>query len=258
MTQSAGPRLIERAIDVLIALSDGPKTFTAVCRDVGLSKSTVHRILAGLSYADVVVHNPASGEYMLGSGSYRLARGLNGGDGVAALVAPALAELGEQTQETVILHVRVGGRRVCVAEVESQQSLRYTAGVGTSASLHVGAAGKILSAWLDEAQLRSLLPGRLNRLTDATITNWTLLLDELATVRSQGWAESHGERVGGAFAVSAPIVDDRDEVVASLSILGPDARLTRSRFLELRRAVVAAADRASTLLSVPKPAVREA
>jgi DNA-binding IclR family transcriptional regulator len=57
MTEGSGPRLLERAVDILLALSDGPKSFTAVRESVGLSKTTVHRILTGLSYRDFVVHD---------------------------------------------------------------------------------------------------------------------------------------------------------------------------------------------------------
>jgi DNA-binding IclR family transcriptional regulator len=249
MTQSNGPRLIERAIDVLMALSDGPKTFTAVCREVGLSKATIHRILIGLSYLDFVVQDASTGEYLLGAGGYRLTRGLNDSNGgITSLVRSVLAQLCAETEETVIMHVRVGAQRVCIAEFESPQALRYTAGVGHSSPLHVGAAGKVLLAWQSEAELRKVLPADLQTLTEATITEWGLLLDELRTVARQGWAESHGERVRGAFAISAPIFDDRAQVAACVSILGPEARLTRSRFIELRRAVVDAAKAASALL----------
>lgn len=252
MTQSTGPRLIERTIDILLTLSDGPKGFTAVCRAVGLSKSTVHRILIGLSYCDFVVQNPATGEYMLGSGNYRLARALSANSGgIGPLVRSVMHELREQTEETVILHIRVAGRRVCIEEFESSQALRYAAGVGTSAPLHAGSAGKVLVAWSDEEQIRRLLPPKLESLTDATIVDWDELLEELLMVRSQGWAVSHGERVRGAFAVSAPIFDDRGDVVAALSILGPEARLTRTRLIELRRALVATAHIASALVGAP-------
>jgi DNA-binding IclR family transcriptional regulator len=252
-TESGGPRLVERAIDVLMALSDGPQTFTAVCRTVGLSKATVHRILSGLTYSDFVVHNPESGEYMLGPGSYRMARRFSGENGgLASLVRPVLSELWAQTQETVILHVPLGFRRVVVEELESPLPLRYTAGIGSSVPLHVGSAGKVLLAWLGEDQVQGVLPaGGLELLTEATLPNRELLFDELRTVRAQGWAESHGERAPGAFGVSAPIFGDPGHVVASISIIGPEARLTRGRFIELRRSVTDAALRATQLFSLP-------
>jgi DNA-binding IclR family transcriptional regulator len=252
-TESGGPRLVERALDILTALSDGPKTFTVICQKVGLSKGTVHRILIGLSYSEFVVQVPESGEYMLGPGCYRMARGLieeNGG--IAGLVRPVLQALWEGTEETVILHVRVGASRVCIAELQSPRSLRYTAGIGSSAPLHVGAAGKVLLAWFDDAQLRKILPDSLGSTTEATITDFGVLREELEHVRRQGWAESHGERVQGAFAISAPIFDDRHHVAASVSVLGPEVRLTRTRFIELRRELVETAARASALLGAPE------
>lgn len=250
MTQSPGPRLIERALDVLIALSDGPTSFTSVCRTVELSKATVHRILSGLSYQGFVVQNPLTNEYMLGPGMYRVGRGLtepNGG--LAALLRRVLTGLSEESGETAVLHVIIGQERVCVVEVESPNALRYVVGVGASAPLYVGAAGKALIAWSDERELKRLLPAELTARTEMTITDHSILTEELAAVRAQGWAESRGERIVGAFAYSAPVFGDARRVVASLSVLGPDVRLTPSRAIEIRRMVVRAAAEATRLMS---------
>lgn len=257
-TQSYSPRLVERALDVLTVLADGPRTFTEVSRSVGLSKATVHRILAGLAYRDFVVQNPLTGQYMLGAGSYRLGREMNETNGgIASLSRAALASLNDATQETVVLHVRLGRRRVCVSEFESPHSLKYVVGVGTWAPLHVGAAGKVLLAWSSEAELSKLLPSELERLTDATITDRSILLEELAEVRRQGWAESHGERITGAFALSAPVFDDRQQVVAVVSVLGPETRLNRTRSIELRRLLLDTTVELSAAMGAPAEAAAD-
>lgn len=78
--------------------------------------------------------------------------------------------------------------------------MRYTVGVGADAPLHVGAAGKVLIAWMSEQELEQVLPRDLEALTDFTITSLDVLRAELAEVRERGWAESHGERMVGASA----------------------------------------------------------
>jgi DNA-binding IclR family transcriptional regulator len=248
-SSSTGPRLVERALDVLTALAEGPRGLTVVANEVGLSKATVHRILAGLAYRDFVIQSPETGEYMLGAGSLRLGRRItdvNGG--LAALVGPALNRLRTETGETIVLHVRLGRRRVCIAEYESQQPLRYTVGIGADAPLHVGGAGKVLIAWMNESELTQILPEDLEALTDFTITSWDVLRAELAEVRDRGWAESHGERMVGAFALSAPVFSRDGEVIAVASVLGPDARLNHARAIELRLALLAATKEASAAM----------
>lgn len=246
---SGGPRLVERALDVLTALSDGPHGLTVVAQDVGLSKATVHRILTGLTYRDFVMQNPESGEYMLGAGSLRLGRKMTDANGgLATLVGPVLRRLRDETGETVVMHVRIGRRRVCIAEFESRHPLRYTVGVGADAPLHVGGAGKVLIAWTPERELTQILPPDLEALTDFTITSWEVLRAELADVRERGWAESHGERMIGAFALSAPVFASDGDVIAVVSILGPDARLNQTRAVELRLALLHATKEASAAM----------
>jgi len=245
-SSSGGPRLVERALDVLTALSEGPRALTVVAQEVGLSKATVHRILAGLAYRDFVMQSPQTGEYMLGAGSLRLSRRITDANGgLVALVSPTLSRLRDETGETVVMHARLGRRRVCLAEFESPHPLRYTVGVGADAPLHVGGAGKVLIAWLPESELTQVLPPDLEALTDFTITSWDVLHAELADVRAQGWAESHGERVVGAFALSAPVFSSDGNVVAVASILGPEARLSHARAVELRLALLRASREAS-------------
>ena len=51
------------------------------------------------------------------------------------------------------------------------------------------------------------------------------MLAELAIVKRQGYAVSHGERLLGLSAISAPIKDANDEVHYCLSVGGPTVRM---------------------------------
>ena len=68
------------------------------------------------------------------------------------------------------------------------------------------------------------------------------MLDELAQVRQQGYAASHGERLLGVTAISAPTVDARDEVRYRLSIGGPTVRMQTNEKDFIKRGRNAAAD----------------
>lgn len=248
MTDKTTPRLIERSIDILLALTEGPKDLSSVCRQAGLSKATVHRILAGLAYQGLVCQDPATSKYFLGPGAVRLASSATAGfDPLRIIARPVLEDLREQTHETVILHVRMGTLRVNIEELISNQELRYSGGVGSFAPVHVGSAGKVLLAWLDPDLARKILDYDLEQITPTTITDAAALEDELQKVRSDGYAVSLGERIVGLAAVSVPIFSrpGSTDVVASISLIGPEARMPD----EKRRELAAVAAGASAGLS---------
>ena len=237
-------RSVARAIDVLMALADGDQTLGAVAKRIGLSKGTCHRILSSLTYQQLAVQDRISGNYSLGPGCYRFVEAVTSGStGLGALTRPHLEQLWAASQETVTLHVRVGAQRICVEELPSPQHVRYVAGLGSSAPIYVGSAGRVLLAFLDDPDRSRVLSSlRVTPLTDRTVASVEDLERELADVRALGWAESRGERVTGAAAISAPIFDAEHRVLAALSVLGPEGRFDdERRFDEMRGLVVAAA-----------------
>jgi DNA-binding IclR family transcriptional regulator len=140
---------------------------------------------------------------------------------------PYLERLRQATNETVSLYIRMGDCRVCIEELESGQEIKYSQTVGLTAPLHVGAPGKVLLAFLPLAELEALLATLpLTAVTSHTITDREQLLEELNTVRQQGYAVSIGERSPWASAAAAPIWDWSGKPIAALSVLGPSQRLT--------------------------------
>lgn len=225
---------VERGIDLLAALSEGPHNLTDIAMLTGLSKGTAFRLLASLSYRDLVVKDPSTSLYTLGPGTLHLLQGVMTGLGAFASVGrPALLRLWEQSQETITLHVRLVNERVCIDEIPSPQSLRYTATIGSSAPLFVGSTGKILLAAIDDPAERQRVIDSLPivPLTEHTILDRQALRREVDRARRLGWAISAGERVVGAAAVSVPVAGWG--TVASLSVLGPSARLSRRVLMNL-------------------------
>jgi DNA-binding IclR family transcriptional regulator len=241
---------LTKAIDVLMTLLSGPKPLAAISKQTGLPKPTVHRLLEGLAYKDLVIQTDSEGIYGLGPGCLQLVdSATKDGGGLSGVAMPVLEELWRDTNETVALHVRVGLQRVCVAELISEGPLRYVSGVGTSAPIHVGSAGKVLLAFLPLAEQRVILSELpLQAVSPTSITDPVLLQKELAQVKKQGWASSFGERVPGAGAFSAPIFAGKNKLLAALSLLGPAERFGPDREHRLRTSCVRAASEISALM----------
>lgn len=225
---------VERAIDILLALSSAPKTLTEVARETGLPKGTAFRLLSSLGHQNLVLKEKEGNLYMLGPGFLRMIQGLPAGiSAIAGVAKPALTRLWQETSETIALHVRIGFERVCVEELPSPLPIRYMSDVGLAVPLWVGSAGKVLLAFTDDADRERVLAsvGQAQQL-DGTPFDADALRKELAVVQRRGWATSAGERIAGAAAVSVPI-RQQPSFLASLSVLGPTSRLSRRRRVEL-------------------------
>lgn len=216
---------VERSLDILHCLSGGPQNLTDIAFATGLSKATTFRLLATLSHRSIVMKDARTSSYMLGPGCLALVDGVMAGLGALASAGRSTLErLRTESRETVQIHVRVSNQRVCVAEIPSPQPIRYSTAVGATAPLHVGSAGKVLLALMEPPELDRVLQSiTLHPVTEATITDLPVLLQELRLTRERGYAISHGERFEGASGLSAPVRAGR--VLAAVSILGPSSRL---------------------------------
>lgn len=218
-------RAVSRAVDILDCLVNGPMPLREIADSTQLTKATCHRLLATLSHRRMVVQDPVSSNYLLGPGILRLLHAfVNSHRSFGVLARPQMEQLAAEVGETVTLHLRVGGYRVCVEEVASLNPLRYVSGVGEFVPIHVGSAGKILLAFLDESQLLALISTARRTSPSAGSSLGTGFRRELSSIREVGWAVSKGERIEGAAAVSVPVSSD-GEVVAALSVLGPHDRV---------------------------------
>jgi DNA-binding IclR family transcriptional regulator len=236
-------RSVARALDVMMALEDGPQNLGYLTRSSGLSKGTAHRILASLAAAGFVTQDPATATYALGPGCFGILDAVvHGAGGLNVIAGPALARLSDTTRETVALYVRAGPQRICVAQVASPQPIRYTARLGMENPVYAGAMGKILLAFSDPRERDEILDRMpLIALTQATITDRARLETELAAVRETGFARSRGERSVGVAAIGTPVFGTDGRLVAALSILGPDDRMTDAALESFERPLQAAA-----------------
>jgi DNA-binding IclR family transcriptional regulator len=235
-------RSVARAIDLVMALEDGPSTLGALATTTHLSKGTAHRLLTTLAAAGLVIQDPATATYALGPACFGILDAIvHGAGGLDVIAGSILTDLSAETGETVALYVRAGPQRICVAQAASSQPIRYAARLGMENPVYAGAMGKVLLAFSDRQQRNEILDRvPLVALTARTITDRSELDRELEAVRKRGLAESHGERSTGAGALSAPVFDGEGRMVAALSILGPDDRMTAAAIRSYERPLLAA------------------
>jgi DNA-binding IclR family transcriptional regulator len=215
-------RSVQRILAVFESFSASRNALTLqeIADRIELPKSTAFRIVRSLEQAGYLVRLEDQ-RYCLSFRFTRLAGLVKSTLGIREIARPIMTELAETTNETVAIHTVMGRNRVCIDSLGTSTSpLRSVMQPGEQIPLQAGAAAKVLMAWMPKNVLTPLLPSvaRISKKTQAEI------LGELAKVREQGYAISHGERLAGLSAVSAPIRDMNDEVHYCVTVNGPTVR----------------------------------
>lgn len=216
-----GTQAIDRAAELvaLVVHADRPRSFAELVGSTGLAKSTGSRLLGALERHQLLER--ADDGYRPGALFAVYAARHDSLAELARVAAPVLRKLGELTGETVNLAVPRGQSVVQLAQVDSTFMLGATNWVGVDVPAHCTALGKVCYAY-DSLAVPS---GLLVRRTPASTRSGTELRRQCATVRKQGYAVTRSELEPGLDAVAAPVFGAGGELVAAVSVSGPDVRL---------------------------------
>ena len=215
-------RSVERILAVFESFSANRTSLTLqeIADRIELPKSTAFRIVRSLEEAGYLVRLDDQ-RYCLSFRFTRLAGMVKSTLGIREIARPVMTGLAEKTGETVAIHTVMGRNRVCIDSLGvSTSPLRSVMHPGEQIPLQAGSASKVLMAWLPKTALAPLLPG-VAKITKRTQSQ---IVAELTKVRELGYAVSHGERLQGLSAISAPIRDMNDEVHYCITVNGPTVR----------------------------------
>lgn len=241
----------------VLALSDGPRGVADLARTLGLSKSSMHRLLSTLTACGYARRDEALGTYVADIKLWRLGAAIASRLDVRQVAAVHLRRLRDATQETAHLAVLDGRHMVYIDRVESQQYVRTYSRIGTPGPAHCTGTGKVLLAASPKSVLADVA-AHAEAFTPRTITGAAALTAEIARVRRQGYAVTREEWRKGVWSLAAPIVDAEGHVVAAVGVSGPADRMKRGLTASMRPAVLSAAAAISADLGAPvtKPARR--
>jgi DNA-binding IclR family transcriptional regulator len=225
-------RSVDRAASLLIAIGDthGEAGVTELARRLGLHKSTASRLLSTLEKRGLVERSD-SGRYRLGLALVRLGGHAEACRDLRGVATAPLEALTRTLHEAASLEVLEGDAAVTIAYSDPSGASRER--YGRSSALHATAPGKVLLASQPEREVIRLARLRFTPYTSHTIVRVDQLLEELARVRTRGFATAFGEQAPSVNAVAVPVFDQRSAIVAALEIRGPSNRIPPSRVLEL-------------------------
>nr|WP_320134066.1 IclR family transcriptional regulator [uncultured Holophaga sp.] len=236
--ESSGIRVIARAADILLALSNHPDglSLREIAQLVRLPRSTVQRIVYSLEEANLVIAASPTSGFRLGPTLTLLAEAVRPFD-IARMARPLILQLASETGETVDLSILTHGKAVVVDQISGVHPLKAVSTTGSSLPLHGTAIGKALLAALPQRELEAIKPHlQLKALTRNTNLSWDKLMPELETVRETGLAFDHEEYMIGISSVATVLRGPGGEL-AAVSLPVPSERF-RAKEKQLVEALV--------------------
>ena len=241
-------------IDVIAVSGEEGVGLSDISRATALNKTTAFNLLGSLVLLRFLEQDDHSRKYRLGLRNLELGRIVQQRLHISHLARPILADLCNQTNETVNLGLPDLVDLLVVDSFQGSRLLHATAYAGWRSMYHCTALGKaFMAAW--DAPMRQTVyrSAGLPRQTERTITDIDTLEAQLNEFRAQGYALDFEENEDHVNGIAASISNGLGEVAAAISVCGPANRLTEDVMEQIAAGVIAAAKSISATIGMGEP-----
>lgn len=225
--------------DTALSLAD-------LSRRSGIPKASVHRLIQEM--IDWGVVERVGAEYRLGVRLYEYGSRVPLIRELRDNVRPFMSDLHKQVGETVNLGVLAGMDVLFVERANGYRQQPRPARLGGRVPMHCSSTGKVLMAFGPETLLTHVLSQPMARMTRATNTSRSRLIEQVAKVREQGFALDQEEVITGFSGIAIPLFSTASQAIGALSIVGPTYRVNFDKYL---RALTETRQRMSSAGALP-------
>lgn len=221
---------LTRALDILDAARSGPIVLTELERQLGLSRSTVHRLASALVERRLLTHDARKG-YRLGPKLVGLGFQARESTSLVSVAQPVLDALSQSMDDATNLGVRDEDQIVYVARSPSRRRVAVRHQVGDRNLIATTALGRAL-------------------LLDAPEETWRVYFphEDQKAAAGVGFARHLDEEGDCICCVAAPIRDASGAIIAALSLSSIPQYMGEGRMEVAAGRVVEAADAISRRL----------
>jgi len=174
---------------------------------IGLSKSTIYRLLVTFQRRGYVEQDEPSHGYRLGLSAFEMGRKCLSRMALLSKAHPVMEQLTRQTREATYLAVRRSEEILLLDLADTPQQVKIVPLTGERLPVKGTAVGKLFAAF-------SRRPGS-SRLPE----------DEREQIRRQGFTLQKDDIAPGAISVAAPLLDYQNRMPGALLTVVPDFRL---------------------------------
>lgn len=217
---------------------------------LGLPKPTIHRLMQTAEAEGFLQRDIDGLSYGPGDRLRLLAANTISSERIRTARLAIMRGAAEIIGETINLSLPEREGMIYIDRVETKWPLRIQLPIGTQVPFHCTASGKLYLASLKSATLNGVLGAKpFEKLTNQTITDPEILLEEIKTIRSQGHSTDNEEFMEGMTAIAVPVIDNQKRLIATLSVHAPKSRYTLDQLTSFLDSLKSAADKLSQLMA---------
>ena len=223
---------IFRVIETVVSHQHTGIRFAEIVEETRIAKATVHRLLGELVDLGVLTFSTESKRYRASLKLASLGSGVIANFNLRNHVHPQLIKLHQETKHTCNMGIKQGDVGIYTDKIESHDyGIKLFSEVGKTFPLYCTALGKVLLAYGPAAERKRILSLPMQSFTPKTITDARRLMQQLATVREQGYALDSEEITRGIICIAAPVFGPPEDIICAISVTFP-AYLAEERGIE--------------------------
>ena len=232
-----GAQVVGRVAALLRLVGRKPEgmSIAGLVRESGLTRPTVHRLLASLAAEGLLDHDQRTGNWILGPEIFLLGSVAAARFPFEDLARPSLRRLAEESGESAFYSIRRGHETVCVLREEGSFPVRsFVLHEGVRFPLGVASAGTAIMAFLTDEEQQVILSGWEQHAGEfAAGHSEGVVRRNLEQTRFAGYSVNPGLVLEGSWGMAAAVFDQQGRPVGALSLTGiePRFRPERQEFL---------------------------
>jgi DNA-binding IclR family transcriptional regulator len=231
MENSAPPypvQSVDYALQLLLILKrDGVLRVSDAAAELGVARSTAHRLISMLRFRGFV-EQARDRTYRAGSAFADLGGGPSSAAALLGIARPHLVRLTEKAGETSNLLIRMGSDVQFIDSIESKKALRVGSRVGVRLAARLTSGGKVLLADLSFEEVALLHP----ELADDP-AGLSALKRMLSVIRRQGFGTNFQESERGVVALGMAVRGVTGTAIAAVTVSAPTVRFNRGKIVDL-------------------------
>lgn len=228
----SGVQSVERSLDIIETIATEPHGMgvSSISEATGMSKSTVHRLLATLLERGYVEKTEDS-IYKVGLKLIEVTSLYLNSLELHTEARPYISKITRDLGLTAHLGILEDDQVVYLEKMDILSSVQLYRQIGLRVPAYISSLGKCLLMRYSHDELESVLKNcSFQKLTDNTITSMEEFHNEMNIVRQNGWAIDDEESAMDYRCIGAPIYDYRGDIIAAISASGnlsliPDERI---------------------------------
>lgn len=233
--------MITKSFEVLELLSKNPYglTLQEIVTQLQYPKSSLYKIVSNLQELGYLGREMDSSRYFLSRKLLTLGVTAFNSSNIIERSKEYMKLLRDEVGESVMIGTLIDDEVVLLEQITGSLDFVFTLKQGMKFNLYSTAPGKVILAFLDKTKQNEIVDNlQLEAINEYTITDKTLLKQELEIIRQQGYAADINETVEGVHCIAAPIWDETKNAIACVWTSGPAGRLPKKSIETIAQQII--------------------